>query len=629
MKRSTERQQGTALHRSTRLKRLLHPVLIPALLIAAVYSSSLGGVFLLDDKHGILDNPSIRQLRPIGPVLNPPRPSSTVAGRPVVNISLAVNYALNGQNATGYHIVNILIHVLAAITLYGLVRRTLELPGSSPTLSRASTSLATAVALIWSLHPLQTSAVTYLIQRAEMLVALFYLLTLYCVLRSCGSRFSAVWQLAAVAACALGMGSKEVMVSSPVITLLYDRLFLTGSFRETLARRGGMYLGLAGTWVLLAYLVISTAGRAESAGFDTGISAGHYALTQIHMIAGYLQRAVWPDPLIFDYGTRIITNPGKVLAGATVLLILIVGCGVACYHNARLCFPGLVFFAVLAPSSSLVPIATQTGAEHRMYLPLAAVVAAIVIGVYLLIVYLRARFASMPIVRRMLYILPRAITVLVTLVLSLLTINRNFDYHSAERIWQDTVDKLPDNPRAHTSLGIELMHDGRINEAIDHFTTAIRLDHSSLKSYGNRGNAYQMLGQYEKALIDYGRVIALNPVDPLAYPNRGNLHSRMGHHEAAIRDYSQAIEIDPYLAEAYNNRGSTYNELGDYDMAVRDFTQAISIKPEFSLAYGQRASAYYHTGRFHQAWEDIQAMRRLGREPTPEFLALLEKAMSK
>ena len=162
----------------------------------AAWSNSFHGAFVLDDIPTIVANPSIRRLGALGTVLSPPKIGSPVTGRPLVNLTLALNYAASGTQVWSYHALNLLIHLLAGLTLFGVVRRTLEQPipcgrsllaGDS---SRASSfqqsntlPIAFAVALLWTVHPLQTEAVTYIVQRAESLAALFYLLTLYCTIR--------------------------------------------------------------------------------------------------------------------------------------------------------------------------------------------------------------------------------------------------------------------------------------------------------------------------------------------------------------------------------------------------------------------------------------------------------------
>ena len=150
----------------------------------AAYHNSFSVPFIFDDIQSIPENPAIRRLWPPGPVLSLPQDGGlTVSGRPLLNLSLAINYAVGGLTVRSYHALNLAIHVFSGLTLFGIMRRTLLQPALRPRFGSAALPLALAVALLWTLHPLQTEAVTYVVQRAESLMGLFYLLTLYCSIR--------------------------------------------------------------------------------------------------------------------------------------------------------------------------------------------------------------------------------------------------------------------------------------------------------------------------------------------------------------------------------------------------------------------------------------------------------------
>jgi hypothetical protein len=281
----------------------------------------------------------------------------------------------------GYHLSNLTIHILAALVLFGVVRQTLVSERLREQFGRAATGLSLTVALIWTVHPLQTESVTYIIQRTESLMGLFLLLTLYCAIRSFDSPRPRRWQVAAVLACALGMGSKEVMIGAPILVLLYDWIFVGSSFREIWRRRWALYAGLAATWVLLALLVATGQARQAviSASFaQLGSSA--YAKTQCGVILYYLRLSLWPHPLVVDYNDWPIAKtamdfvPWAVVLGAMLCATL-----VALWRRSWLGFPGAWFLIILAPSSSLIPIISEPAAERRMYLPLAAVVVLITV----------------------------------------------------------------------------------------------------------------------------------------------------------------------------------------------------------------------------------------------------------
>ena len=371
------------------------------IVVAAVlaHHNSVSGPFIFDDKPAIAENPTIRQLWPIWKPLCPLNHGETVTGRPLLNLSFAVNYAVNGLNVWGYHVANLAIHVLTALLLFGILRRTFLLPSRAdvPVCPMNQDSrcrqeclprryekfyLALAIALLWAIHPLQTESVTYIVQRAESLVALFYLLTLYCFIRGATYGRGRFWYAAAVLACLLGMASKEVMVSAPLMVLLYDRAFLAGSFREAWRRRYGVYLALASTWVLLGWLVIVAGGRGGSAGFGAGVGSWAYLCTQFGAIVHYLKLSVWPHPLLLDYGRETVPITLEIVPDAILVVLLGLATLVALWRWPKIGFLGAWFFAILAPTSSIVPVATQVVAEHRMYLPLAAVVTAVTFAGY-------------------------------------------------------------------------------------------------------------------------------------------------------------------------------------------------------------------------------------------------------
>ena len=213
----------------------------------AAYGNSLSAGFVFDDKPHIFANDRIQSITPL---------SKTLSGRrPMVDLTLALNYAVGRQKPVGYHLVNVVIHLLAGLTLFALLERLLRRrDATSQQVPIPVAWLAGAITLVWLLHPVQTQAVTYVIQRGESLMGLFYLLTLYCAVRGMShSDRRHLWYAASVMACALGMATKAVMVTAPAVVLLYDWLIETRSIKSTLRRRWGFYLGLCATWFVLVW----------------------------------------------------------------------------------------------------------------------------------------------------------------------------------------------------------------------------------------------------------------------------------------------------------------------------------------------------------------------------------------
>ena len=468
-----------------------------ALATVAAFSNSFAGPFIFDDKPAIAENPTIRQLWPLSKALCPPNRGEPVTGRPLLNLSLAVNYAISELDVWSYHATNLAIHLLGSLLLFGILRRTFLLPAMRERWGAAATPLAFVIALFWAIHPLQTESVTYIVQRAESLVGLFYLLTLYCFLRGVGSARAVVWHTGAVLACLLGMASKEVMVSAPLIVLLYDRTFLAGSFREAWRRRGRFYLALAGTWLLLGWLVISAGGRGGTAGFGVGISWWAYLCTQFGAIVHYLRLCVWPHPLLLDYGTRhgawrlgdpalcdrarvargghgrgVVAMAESWFSGSVVLCDL--GADFQCRSGGDA--DGRGTSHVSAPGGG----ADGLGGWRMSCGPVASVPA--------------EDFA------RGLRVVDISLVTCVAVALGIVTFQRNAVFRSGLSIWQDTVAQAPGNERAHNNLGVLLAGCGQTDEAITHYQKALGIKPDYGDAHNNLGVLWLAAGSSTKPL---------------------------------------------------------------------------------------------------------------------------------
>ena len=345
------------------------------------YSNCFQGEFVFDDNGGILGNAHIQHLWPLSSAMSAPTRTSII-GRPTICLSLALNYAINGLNVWGYRAANLGIHLISGLLLFGLIRRTLTNNEKLRAWAGGQASvLAFAAALLWTLHPLNTQVVNYIIQRCESLMAMFYLLTLYAAMRSMEDRANQkMWQIVAIAACALGMGSKEVMVSAPLIVLLYDRFFISGSFSNALKRGKFVYAGLALTWGILA-LMVAMGGQINSARLDRpSWTKYEYALTQSEVIVYYLRLAFYPQPLCFDYAWPAANSIIQVLPFLLIMFALIGATAWALRFRPELGFLGAWFFVLLAPSSSIMPL-PDMAVEYRIYTALMAVSILVVVAV--------------------------------------------------------------------------------------------------------------------------------------------------------------------------------------------------------------------------------------------------------
>ena len=560
----------------------------------AAYHGSFSLPFVFDDQFAIVENPTIRHLWPLGDVLWPPPGGSGVGGRPLVNLTLALNYAFGGESVTGYHAANLAIHLLGGLVLFGLLRRTLVRPVWSARVRADAVPLAAVVAVGWVVHPLQTESVTCVVQRTELLVGLCYLLTLYCLVRATEPGAARRWGAASVATCLLGMTAKEVMVTAPVVALLFDRTFLAGSFREAWRQRRLLHGGLMATWLMLAWLVWRMGGsRGEAAGFGLGVTPWSYALKQCEAVPHYLRLVFWPRPLVVDYGTGVVENLGAVWPQALGLGALAAGTILAWKRGSKLGFAGAAFFIVLAPSSSVVPLVAQTMAEHRIYLPLAVVVTALALGLHALIGR-RVRWAGLAL----------------AVVLSALTVQRNETYRSALTLWRDTVAHRPDNSRAHLCLGMALMGAGQAAEAEREFESALRLNPAEPTAHNNLGQLLADRGRLEEARAHFAAALRAKPNLAEIHANLADTLRELGRLDEAVREGEAAVRLKPDLAEAHCNLGLALAARGDRPAAVRHYRDALRLKPDYPAAGNNLGIALMESGQLAEAQARIEQVLR-------------------
>jgi Flp pilus assembly protein TadD len=482
---------------------------------------------------------------------------------------------------------------------------------------------------VWLAHPLLSETVEYVTQRTESMMGLFFLLTLYGAIRARRAPHPLRWHIVSIASCALGMATKESMVVAPLAVLLYDRVFEFTSINEALRARRGFYAGLAATWVELGVLMWrsprSTVGVAA-------VSPWMYLLNQIQMIARYVGLAVWPRSLVVDYGLPRSLTIGDVGPQALLLLLMLGGTVVALVRWPAIGFLAAMFFLTLAPTSSVVPIASEVGSERRMYLPLAALVVLTVSLTWLGLERLRARWPARS--RTLAYVGLCAAGAVVA-ALAVRTMFRNQEYATPMALWESVVARRPqgrarfslaseliaanrhdeaiaqlreavrDYPDARAGLGTELFFQGRTAEAIGVLDPFVRANPAN----PNRIPARLMLGQ---ALLSQGRldegadqfkaVLDLDANSIAAKQGMATasriLAARLleqGHSAQAVAPAREAARLGPGDAEAHNLLGVALASNGEYAEAAQEFRLTLRLNPRHPSANNnmERALAMY------------------------------------
>jgi tetratricopeptide (TPR) repeat protein len=434
------------------------------LLVAGLfaYYNSLHGAFLLDDGRFTMD-PNVG--RPF---------ASEMAPRPVVALSLALNYHLDKYQTRGYHVFNLTVHLLAAVTLFDLLRRTLRLPRFAGVFDRSAGWVALGCATVWMVHPLQTQSVTYVIQRCESMMGLFFFVALWAFVRGATCVRPRRWYALAVASCALGAGCKEMMIALPAVALLYDRTLLAGSWREAIRRRWAVYTALTVPPVVGA-LALAVSGfftdKSGTVGFAVPLFTPYtYALTQTEVILHYLRLTFWPAGQVLDYLWPPRRSLAEVWPSALALAALVLATVYGVVRNRAWAIPAAFFFIALAPTSSIIPI-QDAAFEHRMYLPLAGVVVLVGCALALAVREVAGRW---PASAGVAYKTAAVATGAVVLALGLKTVVRNEDYASGQKLHQDNARKRPDNARVRYNLAEHLYGNGEVEKAEKEIEAALK-----------------------------------------------------------------------------------------------------------------------------------------------------------
>jgi Flp pilus assembly protein TadD len=520
---------------------------IAAAIVAAglvCYANAYTTPFVFDGTTYVVENRALQRLGP------PFGWATFCPTRVVVYFTFALNYALGGESVVGYHVVNTAIHVAAALALFGCLRRTLQLPGIDAAYRLRADAVAGTIALLWVVHPLCTQSVTFLYQRLESMAALFALLGWYCFLRGAANTGPTKlrWLGAAIGCVYAALLSKESVAALPLLLILFDRLFLSRDWRGV-ARRAGFHAAACGAWLALFVLMVAAGddNRRAGIGAGAGLSSWQYALNQSVVLLHYLRLAFVPVGLCFDYAWPAAAYPRSLVVPTAIVLAAVAITVYGVVRGRTWSFAPAAFFLLLAPSSSLVPI-IDLAYEHRMYLPLAAVLTMFVGGIFAAAVCVRQRVAAVaaeqPFDASVRRAAAGALAVVVVL-LVVLTVRRNEVYASEATLWNDVLVHAPHNPRAHVNLGIDCKRRRLYGEAEAHYRQALAYDPEHLGAHYNLGVLYFVERRYDLAEQHFVTADRLRPDDPATLTALGMLRGVQNRFDESIAYLQASLRLDP------------------------------------------------------------------------------------
>jgi len=473
---------------------------------------------------------------------------------PLTWLSLMLDYQLYGLNAGGYHLTNLILHIMSALLLFWLFHR-----------MTGAIWKSAFVAALFALHPLRVESVAWVAERKDVLSAFFWMLTLclyvYYTERPVIGRY-----LLVVFSFACGLMSKSMVVTLPVVMILLDYWPL----KRFQSQKGNLIL-----WQLREKIPLFVLSAAFSiitfyAQYTSKISPLNFKYPLGARLANapvsfvtYLEKTFWPHDMALNYPFPVHIPVWQVL-GASLLIVILSAAVIAMAKRLPHLVVGWLWYATtILPVIGIIPISDPM-ADRYIYIPSIGIVVMLTWGIPLL--FLRENMR-----RNILF--PAAMAVLVFL--SILTWKQCGYWKDDATLFNHAFQVTKDNTllmMMHNNLASSLDKEGKITEALDH----------------------------------YNEVIRLKPDFANAYNQRGSLYVRLGQHQLAINDYNEAIRLKPDYANAYNNRGSAYSRLGQYELATKDYNEAIRIKPDYTLVYKNRGLSYFKQGQNELGCRDAQ-----------------------
>jgi len=539
-----------------------------------IYSNTFKAPFIFDDLQNIKENP-LFQAAGSGTVTRATF-ESYCTNRPVANFSFFLNYRLHQDSVTGYHVVNVAVHILAGIFLFLLLRTTLTLPCVGFD-ERHGFWIALFSSLLWFVNPVQTQSVTYIVQRMNSMASMFYVLSLffYAKGRLVGRpRTGWPWFAGSAAAGILALGTKEIAATLPFFVFLYEWFFLQDLDRAWIKRRLPYLLGAVVVFGVVALLYLGPHPlRSVFAGYGSrDFTPSERVLTEFRVVIYYIGLLLYPRPsrLNLDHDFSIshsLLQPMTTLFSLGAIIGLIVLAILTAKKQRLISFAILWFFGNLAIESSVVNL--EIIFEHRTYLP----------SMFFFVVLVVLAYRLFRKDRLVVWVLSAAV-----LVLCLWTYERNQVWGSSISLWSDCAKKSPDKLRPHYNLGTNLARASRLEEANLQFRQALRVAPDDTKTHFNLATSLTHQGKLEEAAFHYREAIRTRPLFPEAETGLGVALARQGKLEEAIAHYRRALEVKPDDEVTQNNLGHALARQGKFDEAAEHYRAALRIKPGYTEA---------------------------------------------
>lgn len=562
-----------------------------------VYSNTLDVPFFFDDICNIRDNPTIHISNLNLAEIAKAGIRSICPTRPLANISFALNHYFHQDKLLGYHLVNIIIHVLTGIFLYLFLKITLSLP-TVRSGYRNHSLIAFFAALIWMVHPIQTQSVTYIVQRMTSMASMFFLLSLLLYLKGRLAQKNQrgwPWFVGCGVAAIVSLGCKETAATLPFFIFLYEWYFFQDLGRAWIKRHVYFIIVPLILLTMLAFLYqwsLNPLTVILSDYEDRDFTMSERVLTQFRVVMFYLSLLIYPrlSRLNLDHDFQIshsFIDPITTLLSMGAIVGFL-GLAVLIAKRERLIsFCILWFFGNLVIESSIIGL--ELVFEHRNYLPSMLF--------FLLFIILAYKY-----IRRDWAIVGALSTA--ALLLSLGSYQRNNVWREPVTFWKDCAQKSEKKARPNYNLANALSREQNYDEAVQYYYQVIKIKENHLSALNNLGNALAAQGKFEEASEPFQRALKINPLDAMANYNLGSVLAARGQFDKSMVHFTEALRVNPKFAEVHNELGIAMAGQGNPSQADGHFAETLRINPNFFLArfnYGKFLASHgmYEVAAIH------------------------------
>jgi len=572
-------------------RQVIFAIVVLSVIIFSIYGNSFDCSWHFDDKPNITDNPNLhlRELSwsSIKQALFSDRRHPTSLYRPAACLSFALNHYFGGRDVFGFHLVNTSVHLLSSVFLFFFIYNTLNLPSLKAKYASKSYSIAILATILWAINPVQTQAVTYIVQRMASLAGMFYILSMYLYMRarttdSTGQKV--LFSIPCFISFALAFGSKENAVMLPISLLLYEALIIQEYPGRFIRKNIGIGVIVFGATLLLGLTYIYSKGGTifSIMGADAyegrPFSLIQRLLSEPRIIIFYISLLIYPVPNRLSVAHSIQISTSLVDPIQTMFAMIFVFGAIAYlfvlarkYPLFSFCY--MFFFLNHLIESTIFPL--ELIFEHRNYIPSMFFFVPVAIGFSNLL----QRYSE----KRSMHLTISAFVVFLLIGLGHSTFMRNFTWKNPKSLWSDAVEKAHDQFRVHHNLGMYFQDHGYEKQAIKEYEKALKSPvihrrDEKIVTYHNLGKLYGESGDYEKAEFYYQEAVRMKPNFSDALAGLALVYDKKGENELFQEYLTKAIKVNPGDPYINFNMGLYFLKTGMPDKAIYYFR--ISMKDE-------------------------------------------------